>query len=622
MKRLFTAAILIVLAGQLVAQDVSIVERSQIPLADRVILSDLPEGNDPYFRNTEKAPEPGKHNGKAEWEALQRRLYDQKVKAMEDGSFFEPVGSVRSDAPQPVILQSFIAELSESHPNDDEGACAPNGFFINATNTGISIFNGSGSLIRQVGLVGFSSSISTRSNRKFDPRVVYDARNNRWIVVFLSGASPSRSQIVVCFSQTDNPLQGWNVYALEGNLRPNSTDVWADYPTIGISNSDLFVSLNLFDASNDFQTVGLYQVTLADGYAGNSLNSQSYIISGNAFTVVPIHDESDQPHDDFYLVSRGSRASLSGRNIVFYKVDGALANGGSLQGGVTLRARTSYSPAPAMNQKGSTTMLSPGDSRINNAFRKGNKFYFSFPSNVNNRSAIYWCSLDLAPLGINFSSLTTSVYASDSLEFAFPSVCWAGDSDGDDHSAFIFFNYSGVNHLPGTGVIYVTTDGQFSDPLLCSESDIPAPANRDTVENPFRRWGDYTDVSYMGNGTAWGVGYHYPSNRREATYATQFAVSQVSSVEDNTASAPEPVVISPNPVFDRAAFSFDVPQTGYYKAEILDLNGKVVQLVIEDRLIRGKAKLSFDTHRMAAGMYFVRVTGEGKELMRGKFVVE
>ena len=620
MRRLFSTALLIAAIGMLVGQDVSIVEHTFIPKADRVILSELPQGQDPYFRNTEKAPEPGLYNDKAEWKAIEQRLLQEKREAMESGEYYRPVNNTRSNVPTPYVLQSFVAEFSQGHPNDNEGASAPNGYMISTTNTGIKVFNNNGSMVYQTGLVGFSNSISTRSNQKFDPRAVYDRQNDRFIIVFLSGSSPTRSQIVACFSETSNPLGAWNVYALDGNLRPNNSQVWADYPTIGISNSDLFVSTNLFDSNGDFQSVGLFQMSLADGYAGTSLNSQSYIIGGNAFTVVPVNDESDQPHDKFYLVSRGNRTSQAGRNIVFYEVNGALDNGGTLQGGVTLQGRYPYSPAPPMAQNRSSVTLSPGDSRINNAFRRGDNLYFAFPTNVNSHSSIYWGSLKLAPLGINFSRLSATIYSSDSLEFAFPSVCWAGDTDGDDHSNFIFFNYSGVDFLPGTGVIYVNTNGEFSDPLLCSESDLPAPGGNDPTQP--RRWGDYTDISYQAGGVAWGLGYHYPSNNREATFASQISVSLLSSADASPAPLPEPVVISPNPVSDRAVFSFEVPNTGYYKAEILDLNGKVIQLVIEDRLIRGKAELAFDTQHMATGMYFVRVTGEGNELMRGKFVVE
>ncbi|MEZ4688215.1 MAG: T9SS type A sorting domain-containing protein [Bacteroidia bacterium] len=407
----------------------------------------------------------------------------------------------------------------------------------------------------------------------------------------------------------------------DGNLNPNNTQVWADYPTIGISNSDLFVSTNMFDSNGDFQSVGLFQMSLADGYAGSSLNSQSYIIGGNAFTVVPVNDESDQPDDKFYLVSRGNRTSQAGRNIVFYEVNGALANGGTLQGGVTLQARFSYSPAPPMAQNRSTVTLSPGDSRINNAFRRGSNLYFAFPTNVNSHSAIYWGSLKLAPLGINFSRLSTTVYTSDSLEFAFPSVCWAGDSDGDEHSNFIFFNYSGADFLPGTGVIYVNTNGEFSDPLLCSESDLPAPGGNDPTQP--RRWGDYTDISYQAGGVAWGLMTTILPTTVRRPLPARFRFRRSAPLMQ--ARAPcclSPWLSAPIRHLTVPCSAFEVPNTGYYKVEILDMHGKVIQLVIEDRLIRGKAELAFDTQHMATGMYFVRVTGESNELMRGKFVVE
>lgn len=620
MTKSLTIICFLALAVNLAAQEVQVMEHTWIKPADRVILGELPQGNDPYFRNTEKTPEPGLAHKNEAWKALERRMMVDKREAMKNGEYFQPIATSRSSAQKPFVIQSFVSELSQSHPNDNEGAVSPTGALISTTNTGVKIYDDSQNLLFETGLVGFSNSINTRTNLKYDPRTLYDAQNDRFIIVFLSGATPAQSQIVVCFSETNDPLGAWNVYALEGNLQPEGIDVWADYPTIGISKSDLYISVNLFEEDFDYQRVGIFQMSLENGYKGDPLNTQSYTVGGDLITITPIHDESAQLHDEFYFVTFGDINSRSGRELTFLRVTDALANGGTLQSGTVFNSSNAYFPAPPMPQRDSDNMLSPGFGRVNNAFRRDESLYFSFSTGLFRRSSIFVGRLKLSPLGFEQSRLTSDVLMSIEIEYAFPSMCWAGDTDGEDHSLFIFFNYSGVNFLPGTGVIHMNTAGDFSEPLLLSESEIPAPDGRNPGEP--RRWGDYTDISYMGDGKAWGFGYHYPANEREATFASQIAISPVSSVDENTASLPEPVIISPNPVFERASFTFEVPQTGYYKAEILDLNGKVVSLVVEDRLIRGKAKLAFDTHHLSQGMYFVRVTGESKELMQGKFVVE
>lgn len=600
-------------AQEIVKLDPQTIERSAT-----VVLSETTPGANPLFRNTHKAPEPGTFNDKAELKAIQDRVLEKKKQAMEDGSYFEPVNTTRSNVPTPTFLQGFEAELSVGFPNDNEGASAPNGYFISTTNSGIKIFDGNGVQRLSRGLQAFSSSINTLVNFKYDPRALYDHVNDRFIIMYLSGSRPNNSQIIVCFSQTDNPLGAWNIYALGGNLRPSGTEVWSDYPEIGISKSDLFVTTNMFDGSNDFQAVGVFQMSLADGYAGRTLNNQNYIIQNNLFTVAPASDISDQPSDNFWFVTKATRPS--GQNLIFFEVDGALANGGTLQLGVTKQAQDSYDFAPPTPQANSNQLLSPGDSRIHTAYRKGNNVYTTFNTASNNRAAIYFARLELSSLGPIFSRLTSNVFVNDSLEYSFPSISWAGNSDANDnHASFIFFNYSGVNHLPGTGAIYVDEGGEASDPIICSKSDLPAPASNDGEP---RRWGDYTDVSYQSSGVAWGVGYHYPSNRREATFASQIlAPSSTTNIDIPAEVQAAPVKVFPNPTRGRTSFEFEVPATAEYRAEILDMQGRVVELLVQDGLIRGEAKLSFDTHHLPSGVYTVRVTGENGDLLRGKFVV-
>jgi hypothetical protein len=90
----------------------------------------------------------------------------------------------------------------------------------------------------------------------------------------LFGSSVSyESEILVGFSQTNDPAGNWNVYTLNGNSFNDST--WSDYPIISLSDKDLFMTFNQVK-DNVSWTVGfrqsvIWQINKQDGYAGTPL---------------------------------------------------------------------------------------------------------------------------------------------------------------------------------------------------------------------------------------------------------------------------------------------------------------------------------------------------------------
>ncbi|MEZ4688214.1 MAG: hypothetical protein R3B47_19775 [Bacteroidia bacterium] len=127
MRRLFLTSMLVGMIGLFFGQDVSIVGHSVIPRAERVILSELPQGQDPYFRNTEKAPEPGMYTDKAEWKAIEQRLLQEKREAMESGEYYRPVNNTRSNVPTPYVLQSLWQSLARGIPTTTKEPALPTG---------------------------------------------------------------------------------------------------------------------------------------------------------------------------------------------------------------------------------------------------------------------------------------------------------------------------------------------------------------------------------------------------------------------------------------------------------------------------------------------------------------
>lgn len=74
----------------------------------------------------------------------------------------------------------------------------------------------------------------------FDPRIVYDPYNDRWIVAAVSGAQAANSSILVGVSQTGNPTGTYFLFRFDvdaANLN------WADFPLLGFNKN--WVSINV-----------------------------------------------------------------------------------------------------------------------------------------------------------------------------------------------------------------------------------------------------------------------------------------------------------------------------------------------------------------------------------------
>ena len=114
----------------------------------------------------------------------------------------------------------------------------------------------------------------------YDPKVIYDKDYDRFVLVFLKNTVPATSEIIVGFSKTNNPIDGWHVYKLPGN--PLSNNRWTDFPSIALTDSSLFITGNLIVPNVSWQ-VGfdgsvLWEMKKNLGFNGaSSVNPKLYL---------------------------------------------------------------------------------------------------------------------------------------------------------------------------------------------------------------------------------------------------------------------------------------------------------------------------------------------------------
>lgn len=93
-----------------------------------------------------------------------------------------------------------------------------------------------------------------------------------------------------------------------------------------------------------------------------------------------------------------------------------------------------------------------------------------------------------------------------------------------------------------------------------------------------------------------------------ALYASDQAPGVVSSV----AQLPERLVLDnpfPNPFNSRTTLRYTMPQTGNLRISLLDVLGRTVQTLLNERIEAGTHSLNIEGSTFAAGVYFLRATG-------------
>ncbi|MDG2343126.1 MAG: hypothetical protein P8L23_00935 [Flavobacteriales bacterium] len=211
-------------------------------------------------------------------------LLDQKIKASNlylRGKKTSKSKSSSNSTPELILENGFEGNLYNNRIPNDNTMCISNDGIIVAGINSMFIFydTKNDSLIRRGTLNTFAASfISLLSVNKYDPKFIYDPIEDKFIVTFLIGTSPSTSHIFVAFSSTNDPMDDWNAYILKGDAL--NTNHWTDYPALSITEDELFITGNLLLSGVSWQ-LGfnqslIWQIDKQSGY--NGLDSLNYAV--------------------------------------------------------------------------------------------------------------------------------------------------------------------------------------------------------------------------------------------------------------------------------------------------------------------------------------------------------
>jgi hypothetical protein len=530
----------------------------------------------------------------------------------------------------PVKVSGFNAHGNQGTPSDNTIAIGKEGKMIAAVNSSLRVYRSNGTTVQSIRSFPFFWSPITNKNDLCDPLVHYDVDFDRFIIFTqVCDRVTTDNRILVAFSETNDPEGSYHYYSFRANLREIKNgnypvDVWFDYPKMGVSKSDLFITGNLFrnvsSTEASFVESAVFQIDKAGCFAG-SQNPQSIIFSdipGNPFTLVPASHGGDKNYGDKMYMCATRNASVS-NSIRIYTVNGKV-NASSTPSMISdLVAVPNYAQPADGVQQGTNVDLNTGDVRGMSAFFSGNTLQFVFHSNgPNNYSAINYNRFRRENGNWIVQNRLISI---PNVDCAFPSIAWGGYGEWEQ-SAMLVFNYSSLNDFPGIGAIYVSHDMDASNPIVLRTGDSYASVG---TSGGRTRWGDYTGISRE-HGTSiptiWGFGMAGASTNGWRNYVSKIEVSALPlSTNKIDANESNKIEVYPNPVQDIYSVKLNIQESGDLEIATYDLQGRKVRDVLQGKVSKGESLFTFNKNGLANGTYFLRTSVNKKIISNEKIII-
>ena len=399
-------------------------------------------------------------------------------------------------------------------PPDPNGAAGSNDL-VSVVNSVIDSYTKSGTLLNRQRL-GSNGTTATGSffqalspvNGLFDPKVIYDQYEGRFLVVALEqDSSAQTSRILLAVSAGDDPTGAWYFTALDSKLNIGGS-TWADFPGLAVDDGAVYITANMFPFSgNKYKGTRLWIVNKLPFYTNGApvvavYDPYSIVGGGSGGTLQPAHVYGVGgvgPGAGTFLVSSGWTSG--GDDLLeVIRVDSP-TNSPSFTsqmidvGQINNDSLTTW---PDASQPGTTNLVSTGDIRPLQAVWRDNNLYVAntvVPRSGTDagQATAHWYRIDTSNLSAlalaDQGDIGGEEIASGTYTF-YPSI--GVDSRGD---IGIGFAASGPGVYPGA----YYTGRETSDPAGTMEPALVLATGVDYYYRAFggseNRWGDYSGIA-------------------------------------------------------------------------------------------------------------------------------
>ncbi len=521
-------------------------------------------------------------------------------------------GESAASSPSPVIGASFLGNINNgTSPMDNSIAISDGGWIVSVANTTIEYYSMSGASTYYNTIPDFfdDNSISNTC----DPVVIYDSGSDRFIFFAQECAgNSSNSFLLICFSKSNNPNDGWWKYKLTGN--PLNNAKWFDYPKLAVSNNELYITGNLFSNNPDgtFDQAVLYQIEKNNGYTGGSINWQFWSgISGNPFTLLPVsHGQSGNYGPGCFLVATTPGGASAVK--LYDLTDDMSATNEQLN--YYSIPTPSYEPAGDASQSGTNCLLDNGDCRALSGFYLNGIIHFVFHSDVGGG----WNGINYNRLNVSSKTNQSSTFgAGGNFDYSYPSVSSFAASPSDA-SVMIGFGRGGASIFPEMRVVKCDHAMNWSASALVKSSADYVSFTSSTKE----RWGDYTGTTRKHNSptpSVWMNGMYATPYNLWNSWIAEIGQSPV-GIGENKASE-NAAKVYPNPVIESFSVEFTLAENCDLLIEIKDINGRTVKELYNDKAVSGLNNFTFNKSNLSSGTYFLTISNKASIIRNEKIII-
>jgi hypothetical protein len=213
----------------------------------------------------------------------------------------EPLFSPANGGVPPLSTSFTGIGFTGLRPPDPHIAAGPN-HLVAIVNSDWAIFNKAGTKLFQVSGFSWFSPVNSVSFI-FDPKIIYDVYNNRWILLYHVTGS-NYAKWLISASLTSDPSGCWYLYAQDNRLNGSvvsSPTNWADYTDISTDGTYTYLSGNQFGFSpQSFYYVKVRALRNSELYSGAVAGWVDYwnLFQANgdrAFTLRPAYNFGSAP---------------------------------------------------------------------------------------------------------------------------------------------------------------------------------------------------------------------------------------------------------------------------------------------------------------------------------------
>jgi hypothetical protein len=411
---------------------------------------------------------------------------DHKTKAAQDRAVQAPTAPETKSA-APLALTTLTETINfegidsvtagNFRPPDTHGASGLN-HFVEITNSHLDIYQKTAPNTRVMSLP-LSVLFGYASQRLYDPRVIYDHNDNRWIMSSIAASESTTVQrFFFAVSQTSDPLGAYYIYQV--NVSNGLGGIW-DFPQLGLDRNAVIFTANCFSGTT-FIDARMFAVAKSLVYNGPGQPLTPSLFTGLAGTLAPplVLDA----NTNTYLVA----ADTGDNKVTLYTLTNSAADPPTLSAPATIPVPPYTTPANAP-QPGTTATLDTSDSRFVNAGTQiGNSLFQVHTINSGGLARCRFYEFDT----VNKKIIQSGTFGRSGTSFDFNAsiaanrrkdvfVTWSSTDVSNNVNAEVRF--SGRLHTEPLGVI-------------------PSPGSLLSGSNTFylvtgteQRWGDYSAVS-------------------------------------------------------------------------------------------------------------------------------